>query len=201
MKHLIFCSVFFILAYGQSQESAIDKIAQKTCEYIDTEEMANLNQSQKTAKLGVFILSQYSDFKDELEKEGIVVDYSDTNSTREFGEKVGFAMVDVCPKSLMSLANMEELKENYNEGSHESFIGNIESIKGDDFSFVQVKNSEGIVQNFLWLSNFKGSERLISDNSVIGTEVKIKYKNTECFSPKLKEYINRKEIVEIEYLD
>lgn len=199
MKYLIFCSVFLILTYGQSQESAIDKIAQKTCDYMDSDEMANLDKSEKTAKLGVFIISQYSEYKEELAKEGIEIDFSEENSSRKFGEKVGFAMVDVCPNTLIALADTENLKEK-DDGAHLSFTGNIISVKGEDFSFVQVKNSEGIVQNFLWLSNFKGSERLISNNLAIGAEVKVKYKNTECFSPKLKEYINRKEIVEIEYL-
>ncbi|GGK28186.1 hypothetical protein GCM10007962_23070 [Yeosuana aromativorans] len=198
MKHLVFCLTFLVLSYGQSQESAIDKIAQKTCEYMNSDEMTNLDKSQKTAKLGVFIIGQYGEYKEELAKEGIEIDFSEENSSRKFGEKVGFAMVDVCPNTLIALAETDNL--NGNE-AYLSFAGNLVSVTGEDFSFVQVKNSEGIVQNFLWLSNFKGSERLISDNSVIGTEVKIKYKNTECFSPKLKEYINRKEIVEIEYLD
>lgn len=180
--------------------SAMNKIAQKTCEYMAGEDLNGLTSNEKTVKLGVFMLKEYTLYEEELNKEGIDIDFEDQSSSEDFGQKIGFIMMNICPETLISLAEGNNVVSQRKQENILSFTGKIKSITGDDFSFIQVEDNNGIVKSFLWLSNFKGSEKLITGDSVIGTQVKIKYKNTECFSPKLQEYIIRKEIVEIAYL-
>jgi len=204
MKTILNIFILLIGFNAIAQESTIDKIAQKTCEFLQSEEVTSLSGNEKTTKLGVFIINQYNEHKEALILEGIELDFSDENGARAFGEQVGMNMVKFCAEALIALAaNDEDDSEVVAEPEYQSFVGEIIGVKGNEFSFIQVKASSGISQKFLWLANFIGSERLISltSDAVIGTKVKVTYKNTECFSPMLKEYIIRKEIVEIEYLD
>ncbi len=205
MKNYIIIISLLIALNTYSQDSTLDIIAKETCEYLQKDEIRNLDNQQKTLKLGIFIINLYSEYKEDLKAEGIDIDFTEDDAGRKFGEKIGINMVNFCPEALIALASdvdsvdydtdTDKAKEIY------VFNGEIQSIKGNDFSFVEVKNSDGIVQKFLWFSNFKGSEKLIANDSIIGTKVKVKYKNTECFSPKLEEYIIRKEIIEIGYFE
>jgi len=200
MKNIIIIFSLLVSINVYSQESTLDKIAIKTCEYLETDEIKQLDSSQRVIKLGVYIINLYSDYKNELEAEGIVINFSDgSEAGRKFGEMVGINMANFCPDTLIALSGDVSLDDDSDE--FKTFKGEIKSIKGDDFCFINVENSNGIIQKFLWLSNFIGSEKIISNDFEIGMSVVIKYKNTECFSPKLNEYIIRKEIVEIEYIN
>jgi len=182
-----------------SQESIMDKVALATCEYLHKDEIKSLPSDKMTVKLGLFMLSYYSDNEKEFEKAGITVDWNSEKSGEEFGQKIGIKMAGVCPETLMLLAGEVSTDDVDN---FESFVveGELKSITGQEFSYVNMKDSSGKSQKFLWLSNFIGSDNLIDNDEVKGIKVSVTYKNTECYSPKLKEYIIVKEIIEIEYL-
>ena len=204
MKNILIIFVFLVGFNVNAQETTLDLIAKNTCEYLQSEEVTSLSGNDKTTKLGLFIINQYNIHKDALISEGIELDFTDENGARAFGERVGMNMVKFCAAELIALAgNDEDDDELVDESETQLFVGEIMAIKGSEFSFIQVKAPNGISQKFLWLGNFIGSERLISQtwDTIIGMKVKVTYKNTECFSPKLVEYIIRKEIVQIEYLD
>ncbi len=204
MKHIIILLILITSFNVKAQETTLDLIAQATCDYLQSDEVVNLSGSQRTTKLGIFIIKQYNKHKEALILEGIELDFSNKDEARAFGEKVGMNMVKFCADELVALASGdEEDVEIASVNNNQYFVGEVIAINGTEFSFIQIKASNGITQKFLWLSNFIGSERLISETSeaIVGTKVNVTYKNTECYSPKLKEYIIRKEIVEIEYLD
>tara|TARA_R110002073_G_scaffold15953_2_gene62076 strand:- start:5609 stop:6229 length:621 start_codon:yes stop_codon:yes gene_type:complete len=192
------------IAYSQDKTSALDKVAKETCEYLNKDEVKSLNNSEKTMKLGVFIITIYGKYKDELEKEGVFFDISKgEKGGRDFGEKVGMNMVKFCPDALMALAG----KDDFNEVEVDEMVevgkfveGKILSIKGEEVNTLTIKDVSGKTQKFLWLENFKGSDKLIETRKVKNIKVKVSYKNIEVYSPKLKEYIVRKQVTEIEYL-
>ena len=199
--------ILFLLATSivSSQEgmSALDKVAKETCEYLNKDEIKALSVSERTMKLGLFIITIYGKYKDGLEKEGIIFDIGQgEDGGRAFGEKVGMNMIKFCPEALMALAgkNVKEVEvdETVLEGNY--IEGKIISIKGEDILVLTVKDTSGKTQKFLWLENFKGSDKLIEARKVKKIKVKVSYKNIEVYSPKLKEYIIRKQITEIEYL-
>ncbi len=201
-KILFISSILFSLCVlsQETKESTLDIIAKKTCEYLDSEELVVLDIQQKTIKLGAFIITLYGEYEEQLKEEGYSMDFSSDSAGEEFGEKVGIHMVKFCSNSLVAFAGESEVLEDENVGY---FLGKIEAIVGEDISFIEVRNNEGILQKFVWLGNFIGSDVIISSemNDIKNMNVKIAYKNTECFSRKLNEYIIRKEIIKIEYLD
>lgn len=179
-----------------SQESIMDKVAMATCEYLQKDEIKSLSTDEMTVKLGLFMISYYSDNEKQFEKEGVIVDWDSEKGGEEFGHKIGIKMAGVCPETLMAFA------DDVDSGEEDTFLieGKMKSISGNDFNYINIEDKSGKSQKFLWLGNFKGSDKLIDNKKVKGLKVSVTYKNTECFSPKLQEYIIVKEIIEIEYL-
>lgn len=197
MKNILFAFLFLPLCVV-SQESIMDKVANATCEYLQKNDIKSLPNDEMSVKMGVFLISYYTDHKEEFVNEGLEFDFTDEKGGEELGYKIGMQMVTVCPETIMLLA----ADDSENESNKDVFVleGKLKSISGEDFSYIHIKDLEGKYQKFLWFGNFTGSDKLIEDDSIKNTKVNITYKNTECYSPKLKEYIIIKEIVEIEYL-
>lgn len=185
-----------------SQESALDKVAKETCEYLTSKEIVNLETSEKTLKLGLHMMTLYTKYKNELNKEGITFDMGNPgNAGRAFGEKIGMNMVKFCPDALIALASQEGFGDDeFDEEVSKTITGEIVSVEGDEYSTLIVKDINGRTQKFLWLSNFKGSDKLIETKRPKNLKVNVSYVNVEIYSPKLKEYVVRKQITEIEYL-
>ena len=200
-KYLLILILFFgsINIYSQDK-TAIDKIGKETCKYFkkNKEELNNLSKNERVAKLGIKMLSLYDKYKDDLKAEGIEVDISDDSSTEAFGQKVGVSMANHCLDLLLLLSEDfpdEEDEVNFN------VVGKLKSISGDELSYVSLKDKNGKTQKFVWLNNFEGSDKLINSKKIKNLKVKLSYINVELYSPKLKEYIVRKQISKIEYLD
>ena len=196
---------FFILVLLSfnfySQETTIDKIARETCEYLESEEMKGLDVDRRNEKLGLFILNLYNENEAQLNSEGIIVSFSDgSDSSSKFGEKVGMNMAKFCPEVLMALAEGFEEDEDVEEQFEIS--GELIDVVGTEFSTVILKDEEGKTQKFLWLQNFKGSDTLIQSlNNLDHNKVVVYYKNIECYAPQLNDYIIRKVIVEIIFVE
>ncbi len=199
-KGFLFIVVFVSLNIF-SQETTLDKVSQETCEYLDSDEVKSLDVDKRTEKLGLFILNLYNKYEEEFNKDGIVVDFYDgSDAASKFGEQVGINMARFCPEALIALA--EDINE---EPAEELFevSGSLVSVVGDEFSTVILKDEEGKTQKFLWLQNFKGSDQLIQslENLNAASNVTLIYNNIECYSPQLKDYIIRKVIVELTFVD
>jgi hypothetical protein len=198
-NYLLVLSCLLLSVQLFSQESYIDKIAKETCEYLESDEiMAIVNGDIKSQKLGAFMITLYNQYEDELLKEGFVIDFSDgSNSGRDFGEQVGMHMAKFCPTTLIALAG--EIESDEVEIDTYEVTGKIVAVQGNEFSTVILKDEAGKTQKFLWLQNFKGSDTLIQSLEGLDKmpQVKIVYRNIECFSPQLQDYIIRKEIIEM----
>ncbi len=205
MKRIIVLTIlFFALAIHSQNESALDSVSKKTCEYLNSKKFKELPKKEKTTSLGLFMLKMYDKHKNSLNKEGIKLEVAKgREGGRELGQKIGINMVKFCPEALIMLA---EEDENETEGNLEadeivfSVSGKLKSISGDEISIISLKDENGKTQKFIWLNNFEGSDRLITSNKIKNLKVKVSYKNLEIYSPKLKEYIVRKQITKIEYL-
>ena len=203
MRKTLFIPFFLIASlnvFAQEIVTTIDKIANETCNYFieNKEELTKFSSNERVTKLGLQMLSLYDKYKAELLLEGIEVDVSDESSTEAFGEKVGFAMAKYCTDVLIMLA--EDFPEEKEEEITFYIEGEIKNISGSEISTIAIKDALGKTQKFVWLNNFEGSDKLIYTENIVGLKVKITYKNIELYSPVLKEYIVRKQVTKIEYL-
>ena len=200
-KYFLILIIFFGLINVYSQDkTAVDKIGKETCKYFkkNKEELNNLSKNERVAKLGIKMLSLYDKYKDDLKAEGIEVDISDDSSTEAFGQKVGVSMANHCLDLLLLLS--EDFPDEEDEVNFK-VVGKLKSISGDELSYVSLKDENGKTQKFVWLNNFEGSDKLINSKKIKNLKVKLSYINVELYSPKLKEYIVRKQVSKIEYLD
>lgn len=201
MKKIVILSILFFVSITSAQESVLDKISKETCEYLESNDISNLSAEEKQAKLGLKILSLYNKYEKELNKEGLVLDLSGGEEAGyEFGEKVGMNMVQFCPKALMSLVGGDLEEENYEK--EQSYVdGEVKKITGEDLYMVELKDTQGKIQKFIWLSNFEGADALLDYSKALkNKEVRVFYEAMEIFSPKLKDYIIRNKIVKLEIL-
>lgn len=189
-----------------AQETALDNLSSEICEYFNNhkEEINKMSYDEKIAKFGMKVLSSYIEHKDALEKEGITFDLTKGGEEgKRLGELIGFNMVKYCPEFMMALGK-EHLEKGAVDESNvaKSIRGKIKRIEGEELYFLELKDVEGRIQKFMWLTNFEGSDELIGfDDKSKGKQVKLFFENVELFSPKLKEYIVRKKITKLEFLD
>ena len=209
MKKVLFVLLLLLVTKIQAQEeSALDKVARETCEYFEgrDEEFKTMSANEIIGEFGIKMVELYLENKDAFDKEGLIFDLSKGASEGErLGEMVGLKMVTYCPSFLMVLASNEEVQEIIDEPDAPVRVmtsGKIKKLYGDEINFLEVKGNDGKTQKFVWLTNFEGSDELLSvyDN-VKGKKVNVTYENIEFFSPKLKEYITRKKITKIEFLE
>lgn len=207
MKKKIALLFFFvsIIGFSQEKESILDKAAKETCEYLTKEKFEGLSKAQVNMKLGLFMFKVYNKYVKEFNNEGITFDLSKgEDEARKFGEKLGVSMIKFCPEGLIAISKIDDKKEDKVEEEVEPtyFVtGELVKISGKDYSVVYLKNKNDETLKFVWLSNFTGSNKLIYTKKVKGLKVKLQYRNLEWYAPKLKEYITKKEIIGIEYLD
>lgn len=199
MKKIIIIIVFIFGIYSsaQTKDELISIMANETCECIN-KEGDNLSKQEIQTKLGVCMLKGYNKRKEKYIAVGIKFDSYE--SGRKLGEQVGYKMAKICPEVFQSFVDEAVNTKSSNvTKSVTSISGNIESITGDDFSFVYLKDENGKTHKFLWLRNFEGSAKLM-ENSKLKSKVIIHYKNIECYIPKMNDYYSLKEITKIEFL-
>lgn len=205
---VVLIAVFCVGEIANAQESTLDKVSLKICEYFqdNKEDMDKMDHDQKIAKFGLKMVEIYMEYEDDFKKEGIDFDLSKGASEGEkLGEMIGMNMVKHCPEFLLALAadDIENDNSSSSEGSFSSSLeGKIKKITGEDLYVLEVKDTDGKTQKLVWLTNFEGSDELLElDGKVKGKSVKVFFENIEFFSPKMQEYIVRKKITKLEFLD
>lgn len=204
---VLLLTIFSLNVVAQEKEDILDKVAKEVCEYLSSDEVKDVKGDQLAMKMGVKIFALYGEYKKEFNEAGITIDVSNpAESGEKLGEQIGMTMIKFCPDTLIALAGDEELMDNANvkkqdnpKDEFRSVNGKIKSIKGDEILTVSLKDDSGKTQKFIWLSNFKGSDRLMDAKAVKNAKVTIYYKNIEMYSPQLKDYVLRKQITQIEY--
>jgi hypothetical protein len=207
---LILLLMITSMVTSQEKEDIIDKVAKETCEYLSSDEVKGLSGEPLAMKMGIKIFQLYGQYTKELNEAGVVFDSSNAEeSGRKLGEKVGLNMVKFCPEVLMALADSQGLLDETDNTEmidkstfleDKSINGVIKKMEGDDIVTLVVKDESGKTQKFLWLENFSGSDKLIEAKKVNKLKVMVYYKSIEVYSPKLKEYVVKKQITRIDYL-
>lgn len=201
-----FCS---LVVYSQDKKQEIlDRVAKETCEYLGSEEVKGLKGDALAMKMGVKIFALYGKYKKEFNEAGITFDMNNpAESGEKLGEQIGMNMIKFCPDTLIALANDDAFTEDETVqkidnpvDESRSFEGNFKSISGKEILTLSIIDTSGKTQKFVWISNFKGSDRLMDTAKATNTKVKVYFENIEMYSPELQDYVVRKQITQIDYL-
>ena len=199
-KKILVIGVALLTFIVNAQEATLDKIAKETCEYLNEVDFKSLSSKDLEIKLGIQIIKLYSKYEKELKSEGLEFELNeDQKGIEKYAEKVAFSMIKFCPEVLAAFANNEEdVKDTV---SLLYFEGEIKKISGEELYVIEIKDTLGKTQKFLWLNNFEGSDELLElGKKAKGKKVKVFYEDIEYFSPKLQEYIVRKKVSKVEFL-
>ncbi len=189
---LFICSIFFGVI-GHTQEM-LDTITQETCDCISGKNLANLNAENLNLVLGTCMIESLGRHESAMKE--LNINLHDADGMRQLGEKVGLRMATICPDILLKIAELSQPQPT----TDNELLGTIVRTGGEEFGFVIVRDEQGREHKLLWLRYFKNSEQLIQNpQQVIGKRVRIHYEAIECYTPKEREYFERKEIKRMEF--
>ncbi len=191
MKKNYFLTIIFLLLISSIHAQTgdfVDTIASKTCECVELKKTTD-SEEQLSPKMqvGICLFESAKDFKQELaEQYGFNLD-NIAEDAEKLGEMVGNRMAFICPNTLMKFS--VEIQDE--EEIALSFIANGEiiDISEDMFVVFRVKNKNGKIEKFYWLT-FVDSEYDVQNSfkDLKGKNIKIEYFEEELFDPRIKEY-------------
>lgn len=199
-----FLILFSLTIFAQN---TMDEIVQENCDCLKNKNFEGKSQDDIGVEFGMCMMTSLSTRQDKMTELGL--DLTNQSSLEAFSQKMGIKMATKCPDVLMKIGMMSTETRTTTKTTTTTTAkaevvqvmeGTIKAIEGEEFSIVVIKDEQGRDQKFLWLRYFTGSEQLTSDmKSVIGKKVKVKFASIEVYSPKAKEYFDRKELKGIEF--
>src|SRR3989344_6011051 len=210
MKKSILLIAIAILSLTVSAQKNAEKAANETCDCINKanvpDDISNEDwQKILTDCLGQPLLTYY----EKICKENKIAADQTQESYEAVGTKIGAKLVENCPKFMKMAMRAEEnktagtaTKTEEEVGKEGTATGVIKSLDKKDFYYVTIENSLGSKETFMWLRFFKGSTSFENNPlAQIGKKVTINYRELRCFSPEMGDYVIKKEITEITFVD
>lgn len=202
MKNFLTFLLLLGLYMPLSAQDLMDKLADEACTCISKKDVEKMDADQLQMQLGFCIMESVGAHADEFQKQYGDLNFSDSDAMTKLGEQIGMKMAFKCPTVLMKMASVQtEVATMPAPGVVEELTGTVKAIDGDEIAQVTVVDESGRTHKFLWLRYFNGSDRFISEpGKVIGSKVKVTFETIEAYSPKAREYYDRKEIRGVEFL-
>lgn len=174
--------LIFFSSILSAQEDYMQVIADKSCECLA--ERKENKSKLSSEEIGTCLLIATKDYKDQI-LEDYDLDLNDLGggNGERLGELIGSKMAFACPELLMGTANTEQ------ENSAFTATGKVLDITKETFVVFELKNDNGKVEKFYWLSYVESDLNLQSKyNDLTGEEVEIEYIEQELFDSRINEY-------------
>lgn len=172
-----------------SGQDYINKILEKSCEC--SEKLSDtLSIDQYNTALGFCIIEAAMPYKKQLKKDyGIDMDNIDTEGEK-LGKIIGIKMVAFCPKTMQKITSRTSGSRTQTTGDSELKItGQITKIEYDHFVVFSVKDDNGKITKYYWLTFIDSNVELMSNyTNLVGDSVEITYRKDEYFDPKIEQY-------------
>ena len=190
------------MQYSFSQEAALNKVAQKVCDYMKTDEYKAMDKQEKTMKMGFKMIEFYGTFRDEFDEDAIST--FNEEAGRKLGEKIGLRMATICPNELMEMAaeymdedededssiTMEEEEEEVEETVINSVEGNITAIENDVLTYISVKDTKGKTHKILITEKFDGVD--VINKSNLRKDVSLDFIEQQFYDLSERDYVYKK---------
>jgi len=192
IKCSLWAAFLFALIPAAHAQKYLDKIGHDACDCISKLPDTGSAQSQ-TIAFGVCVLDAARPYKKKIKRDmKIDMDKSDF-SGEQLGVEVALKMAHYCPDLLMRITqNIKTKKEqNINESDMDDRTVRGTITKVDDGMFVvfSLKDDDGQILKFYWLSDVESSLDLPNVYyTLINKEVVITYEEKKLFDPKVEEY-------------
>ncbi|TLX71150.1 hypothetical protein E9993_21010 [Labilibacter sediminis] len=175
---------FSLKAYSQDY---MDVIAEKACECLsnipDT-----LDEDRFNLELGLCMIEAATPYKKQLKKDYKIDMAKIDTQGEELGRIIGMKIAVVCPDALLKLVNKVGVTEE-EEITKNCFVGEVTSIQESQFIVFSVKNEEGRLTKFYWLTFVDSDIEMTSSyQSLKNEKVSIDFVEQEFFDSRIGEY-------------
>lgn len=191
-KAILIFAIFASSLPSYSQD-IVDIMAEESCQCISKQDLNKYTSyKQLEMALGICLIQSFDNHEKQVKKE-LKLDIKDENDAEQIGEILGVKMASKCPLVFTKVFELQ----NPQEDQFKELSGKIKDIKFNEFAYI-ILQEEGRSHEFIWLRYFEGSEDFQNNHGkYIGKNATIMYEEIECYAPKIKEYLNKKEIREI----
>ena len=202
MKQIILLTVLLFSFLSSDAQKYIDEITDNICHCIE-KIPDSLDLNQKKIELGLCMINASIPYKKKLKKDfDIDLDIMDETTGERYGQFFGLKIAGHCPNMIKKFADINN--DNKKEIKTETDIANgiIIKINKDFFVNFSLKDINGKINKFYWLSFIKSNTELQETfESLKGKNVKIKYTVQDFFDPRINEYREFKIITELIVID
>jgi hypothetical protein len=180
----------FIASYSQD---SYDEVAQLTCACAKKKNMAAMPKQETQTALGLCIFDAINEYEASGKK--LNLNIGDQTAMQAFGTEVGKRMVSRCPELMMKLVQTETTET----AVLTEISGTVSRVECGELCQIVLKEPSGREYKMLWIHYFKGSDAYLANpQKLVARKLKVKYKEVEYYSSKLREYYKGKEVMEIE---
>jgi len=190
MKNVfILLALLFIGINQSSGQDYMDKILEKSCECAE-KVPDTLNINQFNTALGFCIIDAAMPYKKQLKKDfGIDLDNIDVEGEK-LGKTIGLKMVSYCPATLQKITSKASASKTESpEDTELKITGQIAKIEFDHFVIFSVRDENGKITKYYWLTFIDSNIELTSNYmDMVGRPLEITYRTEDFFDPKIEQY-------------
>ncbi|HYG37159.1 MAG TPA: hypothetical protein VD908_01010 [Cytophagales bacterium] len=194
LNKTILIFAIFVSSLPSNSQDITDIMAEESCDCISKQDLNKYTSyKQLEMALGICLIQSFSNHEKQAKKE-LKLDINNENDAEKIGEMVGVKMAFKCPLVFTKVSELQ----NPQEDQFKELSGKIKDIKFNEFAYIILQEEEGRSHEFIWLRYFEGSDDFQNNHEkYVGKNATIMYEEIECYAPKIKEYLNKKEIREI----
>lgn len=189
-----------LLAQPVLAQDVLDILAGNACECISKKDTDQMSMEDLQMQLSMCLMESVGKNQEAFTREYGELDISDQAAMQDFAQKIAMRMVTKCPQVMMKVASTSQGMPQSSETPKTATIleGVFQGVSGSEMAVIEIKEANGRTQKLLWMSYFQGSDQLISNPaSLKGKAVTVEYETIEVYSPKAKEYFDRKKITSL----
>ncbi|HEY1040865.1 MAG TPA: hypothetical protein VGF30_15725 [Bacteroidia bacterium] len=210
MKKTLLLLTFALFTASIHAQKNSEKAAAETCDCFNKMDIPdNISHEEYEKILTTCLEKPIATYYEKICKELKIAADNTPESYEAVGTKIGGKLVENCPKFMKMAVKAEENKNSgtapktiEEEGKEGSASGVVKSIDKKDFYYISIENTMGNKESFIWLRFFKGSTPFENNPaSQVGKKIAVKYREIRCFSPDMGDYVIKKEITEITFVD
>jgi hypothetical protein len=199
----LFCLITLQLS-SLAQKNIYDTITSDICKYLNEKVELPLIKTKKDAET-VFARAFAEVGMKHLDR---IMDVEGTRDMDEVdfekvGQKVGIKLMTDCPifiKVIMPLieGELESSPDEEEEDEVKTTSGEVTEITETNFVILKLKEADGSIKRFYWLTKFKGAENFDNDpQNCKGKKISIKWRFVEVYNPAGKSFSKERVITGI----
>ena len=209
MKNYILTLLLLTITSTAFSQDYLDEIASKACE-CTSNLSSTLDEEQFNIELGLCLFEAASPYRKQLKKDHKIDFDKIDKKGKKLGRLIGIKMVGICPNIFKDLYErtegttepIETTEKVEKELSVSVFEGQVTAVSDNKFVEFSVKDNQGKVSKFIWLTFIDSNADLSNDyKSLADKSIRLTFQSQEFFDVRIGEYRVFKIIKSLEIIE